>query len=227
MRIVTQYLVMVSLCILVILGGISWLFVSDERLTRISMSVNASLLAGLFIGTAFYARQTLRIADETKTLADQTKALAQVATVQRPRDFLPIIDIIFDPDGTDLIKLGLLKDQGKLPEKVTCRLTNIGRGPAFNLAFLAVHSGDQVAPLVQPTFPVGYTMDNVLDPHPSTDGKVHSRLALRVETDSEDCPFIRVTYQDVFGHKWASRKEVLGKAEILGPFHFYSVEEKT
>ena len=102
-----QRVLVIVLVILAILGGFSWLFVSEETLIRMSISVNATLLAGVFIVTAFYAGQTRIFADETKNMAAQTLALAQEAKAQRQRDFLPIIDIVAEPAGQELIKIGL------------------------------------------------------------------------------------------------------------------------
>lgn len=217
-----QGLIAVVLVFLVVLGGFSWLLLSEENLTRISISVNATLLAGVFLATAFYARHTQRIADETKNMATQTLALAQEAKAQRQRDFLPIIDIVAEPAGQELIKIGLLKDQGEIPNAITCRLSNVGRGPAFNLTYLAEHSGGQFVTLVQSTFLVGYSMTSVLEPQPSIDGGKRSHLSLGVETDSDGITFVKVTYQDVFGSKWSSRKILSGNADILGALEFGS-----
>lgn len=214
-----QRVVVIVVAILVIAHGTSWLFVSEENLTRMSISVNATLLAGVFIATAYYARQTRLIAEETKNMATQTIALAQEAAAQRQRDFIPIIDIIAQPAGQELIKWGYLERQGELPDAVTCRLNNVGRGPAFNVTYQAEHSGGQIKTLVEPTFLAGYSMTSVLALNPSVDNE-KSRLSLGVERDSDGTAFVKVIYQDVFGSQWSSRKNLARDANFLEALEF-------
>ena len=177
------------------------------------------LLAGLFLVTAYYAMQTRRIANDTHELAGEVG-------LQRLHDFVPIMDIIADPTDIELISIGLKRDKGEVPENISCRLTNVGRGPAFHCAFLAVHSHDQVARLVEPTLLVGQVLNNVLGPQSNHNPNERSRLSLKVETAPQGSSFVKVTYQDVFGHRWSSTKSVPKSrhADLRGPLCFERTE---
>jgi hypothetical protein len=202
------------LAFLIVVGGLSWLYVREESLVRMSIAVNATLMAGMFLITAIYTKETTRIANGTQVLAEE-------AAMQRQRDFLPIVDIAEDVHGTELISLGLKKDQGMFPDSITCRLTNVDRSPTFDCRYSVVLDGESTA-IVTPTFLVGQTVDGLSGP---TDWPAaSSRLKLQVESDGAGSHFLRVTYQDTFGNKFLSRKDVLldHPDGILGPLRFDS-----
>ena len=169
--------------------------------------------------TSYYAMQTRRIANETRMLAGEVG-------LQRLHEFVPIIDIVADARDIELIEIGLRRGKGKVPEKLSCRLTNVGRSPAFHCALLVVHSGDQVASLVEPTLLVGQVLNNVLGPQSNHNPNERSRLSLKVETAPQGSSFVKVTYQDVFGHRWSSTKSVPKSrhADLLGPLCFERTE---
>ena len=88
-----------GLAFILILGGLSMLFVSDKALVRNNAVINYVLLGGLFLVTAFYAIKTREIAKATESLARET-------VEQRYTGFLPIIDILEKPSSIDLIRMG-------------------------------------------------------------------------------------------------------------------------
>ena len=210
-----SFWLLLGLAVLVGSGGVSMLWVSDTNLDRVSAGVQAILLGGVFVVTAFYAKETAKIAQATMTVANE-------AARQRQNDFLPIIDIVPDPKDEELIAIGLKEMQGEFPESISCLLTNVGRGPAFDCRYQAVHSRDQVTELVEPTFLVGHVMDSVLGPRPQSDSARRSKLALRAEPQPDGSRVVRITYRDVFGQKWSSTKRLLQTESryLLGPLHF-------
>ena len=212
-----------GLAALGVAGGASFLWVSDARLDRVVAGVQASLLVGMFLVTAFYSKETRKIAQETMNLAEEASNLRQ-------SELLPIIDIVPDQGGVDLIQAGLAARDGEYPQSVSCRLTNVGRGPAFHCAYQAVHSGDQVASLVEPTFLAGQTMDSVMGPRSETHESArseHSRLALLVENQDDGSRIIRVTYQGVFGRGFCSTigMELVDRGFRFGPLGFKQINE--
>ena len=139
---------------------------------------------------------------QTKKIADDTNSLAREAARQRQSAFLPIIDIITNQkvlNPVELIKIGLLAKKGKVPESISCLLTNVGNGPAFNLRYQVVYS-DAPKSLVESTFLVGHTMNSIMGSKSEGDNKYESSLALRIENGDGGEHFVRVAYQDVYGH---------------------------
>ena len=192
---------MLGLIFFVILLGLSMLFVSQTALVKMDVIINIILVGALVIITSFYAFKTREIAEATKSLATES-------VEQGYSGFLPIIDILEKSGGRDLISRGLDAEEGQYPNYISCSLSNIGKGPAFGLVYQAVHSGDQVISLSEPTLLVGETMDSVLGPGAKSGISKGSQLALKVEQDDDGLHSIRVQYQDAFGRKFISSKEV-------------------
>ena len=137
---------------------------------------------------------------------------------------MPIIDItddhLFEEISGGLSEDGLIRRAESKIDTITSRLTNVGKGPAFNLRYQVVHS-DKMVSLVEPTFLAGHIMDSAAGSHEVKIAPEKSRLNLKVEDDENKRFFIRIRYQDTYGNEFESSKglvlEKTGGKELLIP----------
>ena len=208
-------LIILGLFVALILGALFLFLVSDQALVRNVAAVNYLSVSALVLVTCFYAI-------ETREIAVATKSLAAESVEQRYAEFQPVIDIHDMPSSIQLMSQGLAAQKGQYPEHISCNLSNIGKGPALEMAYEAVHSGNLVVPLSEPTMLPGQIVNSVLGPDASTEISKPSKLTLKVEQDDDGFRSIRVRYRDVFGRHFISSKAVVleEKECYLGPLKF-------
>ena len=210
------------LLVALIPGALFLFLVSDQALARNVAAANYLSVGALVLVTCFYAIKTREIAEATKSLATES-------VEQRYVEFLPVIDVLDKPDATQLISRGLDAQSGQYPEHISCSLSNVGKGPALEVAYEAVHSGTQAASLSEPTILPGQLMQSVLGPDASSGISKASQLTLKVEQDNDGFHSIRVRYLDVFGRHFISSKAVVleEKGCYLGPLKFERDEARS
>ena len=224
---------LISLAVLGVAAA-AWLFfwVENDAVLRVSAAVDALLLIGLVIITAYYAGKTGDIAAQTSELAKATRAMAEEAQRSRQDAFRPIIDILDFSHGTERIRQALHAEGGSIPNSVVCVLRNVGVGPALHV-HIPVHYPDVAAARDALTIPTLQAADILVDlsgpgadrPDRYVSNTLPAGLVLRTQPEKETgaghyC--VTVTYQDVFGRHFKSSMivQLSEGAVLLGPLQY-------
>jgi hypothetical protein len=112
--------------------------------------IQALAMVVLVIVTGIYAWRTVVISRSTGRQADASAKMAEEMKNQRYDMVRPVIDIQWEPDTHGEIKLmnnagqiAIAKGQTpQLPDKLTCRLCNVGIGPATDV-YSYIQSGTE------------------------------------------------------------------------------------
>lgn len=190
-----------------------------------SGAVQGIATAVLVLVTAFYAVRTYHISKATREQAEATREQAQRAAelaeetrISRLDSLRPILEIspVEMLDSRVLLKQGLLAQQGQLPPNLRCTVRNIGPGPALNV-LLHIWRPD----LEQP--------DSLEFGAIAAGEGVGARELHLAPADEADKRLLRVVYEDVYGRKFVSSRQVQVVPEKgtfdVGPLGVQQVQE--
>ncbi|MDO8751795.1 MAG: hypothetical protein Q7K03_11760 [Dehalococcoidia bacterium] len=155
--------------------------------------------------TIVLAFATLWYAWRTDGLVKATEASVAEMKKQRQDTFLPVLDILDTLGVAEGLEIHLGLKEGKMPISLTCKLRNVGVGPALYVQYPVLwDKGTKM--LTEDCLPQG------------SDLTPPAKLAI---VSSAAPPYVQVSYRDVFGRQCTSTKAVLAdpKKETfqLGP----------
>jgi len=189
-----------------------------ECLNDNSGAVQAIAVLALVVVTAVYAWLTRDMSKAAREQTQRAAELAEETRTSRLDSLRPILEIrpVEVLHSHVLLKQGLLAKEGRLPPNLNCSVRNIGPGPALNV-LLHTWRPDLEEP-------------GSLQLGAIAAGENVGARELHLEpADEADKRLLRVKYEDLYGRKFLSSREVQvvpreGTFEI-GPLRVQGIEE--
>jgi hypothetical protein len=164
----------------------------------IAQAIQIIITFVLVLVTYIYVLRTAEIADATKEQAEATGQQAKASLImaeemkkQRYDTVLPIIDIQRVEFAESKIREGLSIEEGKSAIYLTCKITNVGVGPAIDVNLLTINqSGDTEK---QELGTLGIKDDN------------NANILIQKSQYSE---YLAVRYRDIYGRFLSSQRPI-------------------